>query len=84
MATLDSTRQQDIQPWGTAGTPWTTAAIGGTFRDMPLDLTDAELATAAQARRAMAHQEGKRAQGLLATRAPSDMSDAGAYDAPRR
>jgi len=31
---------------------------------MPLDLTDAELATAATACRAMAHQEGKRANQL--------------------
>jgi hypothetical protein len=31
---------------------------------MPLDLTDAELATAAQACRAMAYQEGERAKAL--------------------
>ena len=31
---------------------------------MPLELTDAELATAATACRAMAHQEGKRAHAL--------------------
>jgi hypothetical protein len=31
---------------------------------MPLDLTDAELATAAQACRAMAYQEGERARNL--------------------
>jgi hypothetical protein len=31
---------------------------------MPLDLTDAELATAAQACRAMAHQDGERAKQL--------------------
>jgi hypothetical protein len=31
---------------------------------MALDLTDAELATAAQACRAMAHQEGERAKKL--------------------
>ena len=31
---------------------------------MPLDLTDAELATAAQACRAMAHQEGQRAKAM--------------------
>ena len=36
----------------------------GTLRRMPLDLTDAELATAAQACRAMAHQEGERAKKL--------------------
>jgi hypothetical protein len=38
--------------------------IGGTIRAMPLDLTDAELATAAQACRAMASQEGKRAKEM--------------------
>lgn len=39
---------------------------------MPLDLTDAELATAAQACRAQAHQEGERAKKLEnpATRGP--------------
>ena len=31
---------------------------------MPLDLTDAELATAAQACRAMAYQEGERARTM--------------------
>lgn len=31
---------------------------------MPLDLTDAELATAATACRALAYQEGKRAQSM--------------------
>jgi hypothetical protein len=31
---------------------------------MPLELTDAELATAAQACRAMAHQEGERAKKM--------------------
>jgi hypothetical protein len=35
---------------------------------MPLDLDDAELATAAQACRAMAHQEGERAKKLEAAR----------------
>jgi hypothetical protein len=34
------------------------------MRAMPLDLTDAELATAATACRAMAYQEGKRAEAM--------------------
>jgi len=34
------------------------------MRAMPLDLTDAELATAAQACRAMAFQEGERAKRM--------------------
>lgn len=42
------------------GQAWSARAC-----DMPLmDLTDAELATAAQACRAMAHQEGERAKKL--------------------
>ena len=41
---------------------------------MPLDLADAELATAAMACRAMAHQEEKRAKAMEnpATRGPID------------
>ena len=38
--------------------------IGGTIAVMPLDLTDAELATAATACRAMAYQEGERAKNM--------------------
>ena len=34
------------------------------MRAMPIDLTDAELATAAQACRAMAYQEGQRAKAM--------------------
>ena len=34
------------------------------MRTMPIDLTDAELATAAQACRAMAYQEGERAKEM--------------------
>jgi hypothetical protein len=37
---------------------------GATMRVMALDLTDAELATAAQACRAMANQEGERAKEM--------------------
>jgi hypothetical protein len=39
--------------------------LGGSILSVPfLDLTDAELATAAQACRAMAHQEGERTRKL--------------------
>jgi hypothetical protein len=37
---------------------------GGRIRCMPLDLTDAELATAATACRALSYQEGERAKQL--------------------
>jgi hypothetical protein len=40
------------------------AVSGGRMRAMPLDLTDAELATAATACRAMAYQEGDRAKKM--------------------
>jgi hypothetical protein len=55
-----------------AGTAWTRALAGATMHAMPLDLTDAELATAAQASRAMAYQESERAKKLEnpATRGP--------------
>ena len=43
---------------------WTRPRGGRQNRLMPLDLTDAELATAAQACRAMAHQEGERARKM--------------------
>jgi hypothetical protein len=37
---------------------------GASIRAMPLELTDSELATAAQACRAMAYQEGERAKRM--------------------
>lgn len=40
------------------------AEDGATIRGMPLDLSDAELATAATACRAMAYQEGERAKKM--------------------
>jgi hypothetical protein len=52
---------------------WTRSASPPTIcRVMPLDLTDAELATAATACRALAYQEGERAKKMEnpGTRAP--------------
>ena len=40
------------------------ARVGGRIARMPLDLTDAELATAATACRAMSYQEGARAKKM--------------------
>jgi hypothetical protein len=40
------------------------AAIGGTIRAMPIDLPDAELATAGPTCRAMAYHEGQRAKSM--------------------
>lgn len=50
------------QPQVPAGTAWTCVFGSATMRAMPLDLTDSELATGAQACRAMAYQEGERAK----------------------
>ena len=62
---------EGIQHSHTSNTAWTRHARGSTLRRMPavpssagLELTDAELATAAMACRAMAHQEGKRAADM--------------------
>ena len=41
-----------------------SASDSGRIRRMPLDLTDAELTTAATACRAMAYQEGERAKKM--------------------
>jgi hypothetical protein len=51
-----------VQPLACLRTVWTRAPDGATIHAMPLALTDVELATAAQARRAMAHQERERAK----------------------
>ena len=61
---------EGIQHSHTPTTAWTRHARSTTIRRMPavpsarLELTDAKLATAAMACRAMAHQEGKRAQAM--------------------
>ena len=61
---------EGIQHSHTPATAWTRHAGSSTLRRMPrvpsagLELTDAELATAAMACRAMAHQEGKRARAM--------------------
>ena len=64
MRDLARTRVVIIQSRAPAATAWTRAPGGATIARMPLDLTDAELATAAQACRAMAYQEGERARKL--------------------
>jgi len=61
---------EGIQHSSAPTTAWTRHARVSTMRRMPhvpsagLELTDAELATAAMACRAMAHQEGKRAAAM--------------------
>ncbi|MCL2429288.1 MAG: hypothetical protein FWD12_08660 [Alphaproteobacteria bacterium] len=61
---------EGIQHSHTPTTAWTRHARSTTIRRMPavpsarLELTDAKLATAAMACRAMAHQEGKRAAAM--------------------
>lgn len=48
-----------------AGAGWTGSTLGASILPVPLvNLADAELATAATACRAMAHQEGERARKL--------------------
>jgi len=74
---------EGIQHCDTSTTAWTLQTRGSRMRRMPtcrpqdlpsarLELTDAELATAAMACRAMAHQEDKRAAAMEnpTTRAP--------------
>lgn len=57
-------------PAGTPSSPERSQLLNGrprrgaTLRATPVDLTDSELATVAQACRAMAHQEGERAKSL--------------------
>jgi len=56
--------EQRLQRAESHGTGWTRPAGRRQNHRMLLELTDAELATAAQACRAMAHQEGERAKKM--------------------
>jgi hypothetical protein len=53
-----------IQSQAPAGTAWTRAPGGATMRNMPLELTDLELETAARACRALAYQEEQAAKRM--------------------
>ena len=53
-----------VQAEWAAGTAWTRRRCQRQNQRTPLDLTDAELATAATACRAMAYQEGERAKKM--------------------
>jgi len=55
---------EGIQHSSTPTTAWTRHARGSTLRRMPLELTDADLASAAMACRAMAYQESRRAAAM--------------------
>ena len=57
-------RDKCIQRETVADTAWTDRDLRRTIRRVPPDLTAEELATAAQACRAMAYQEGQRAKAM--------------------
>ena len=64
LITLGRVALDRIQQGEVDGTAWTLLAKRRENRRMPVDLSDTELATAAQACRALAHQEHERAQKL--------------------
>jgi hypothetical protein len=63
-STLCGAIGERIQREDSPGTAWTYRRGRRENQRMPLELTNAELATAAQACRAMAYQEGERAKKM--------------------